>query len=309
MALLDKLPPAPGLEPAEEGIPNPQLVELIKAFTQEKQALGEYNANSAGTVRRRLMAFATQTQVSIEDIDVAVVRGYFASIEGIRPSTRAARLSALTAFFNWACVEEHMGANPAAGVKRPKVPKGENRSLTLEEVVKVKAQVKGLRNRLIFSLLHGEGLRVNEVALLQVHDVDLSSGVLYVRGKGYGGQRSRKAYMSPDTQKLIVEYSAEQSIASGPLIRSKLNSAVGPSPKTIGELVSGWMRKAGVKRSGGDGVSAHALRHTFAEEIANHTNNIRVVQAALGHQNLSTTQTYLRREVDGLADAQAQRWV
>ncbi len=72
-----------------------------------------------------------------------------------------------------------MGANPAAGVKRPKVPKGENRSLTLEEVVKVKAQAKGLRNRLIFSLLHGEGLRVNEVALLQVHDVGLSAGVFF----------------------------------------------------------------------------------------------------------------------------------
>ena len=65
-------------------------------------------------------------------------------------------------------------------------------------------------------------------------------------------------------------------------------------PGTISKLVAGWMAEAGVKRAPGDGVSAHALRHTMASNMLDACRNVRMVQQALGHANVATTDRYLR---------------
>lgn len=295
----------------EARVRNPLLVDLIHRCIGERRALGELNTRSADVLKHRLMGLGAHTEVPPHEMDKSTIKGWLAA-SSCAPSTRAAMHSAANSLFNWACAEGIMHHNPVLGVKRPKVTKGENRSLSREEVERIRAIAKergGLRGELIFSLLHGEGLRRLEVASIQVHDVDMELGVLHVRGKGYEGQRSRRVPMSHGTQRLISLYFLEHSnIYSGDLIRSKRNPDKGITSGTVGELVADWMRKAKVKHDRYDGMSAHALRHTFAEEVAAEATDIRVVQQALGHANLATTQTYLRQEVDGLEEIQRQRF-
>ena len=85
---------------------------------------------------------------------------------------------------------------------------------------------------------------------------------------------------------------------SGPLIRNGIHKTrEGLSPGRISELVLVAMREAGVKRFNGDGRSAHALRHTAAHDILEHTQNVYAVQQALRHRSISSTEIYLRGSV------------
>jgi integrase len=80
------------------------------------------------------------------------------------------------------------------------------------------------------------------------------------------------------------------------------------APDTISGMVSEWMRAAGVKSWARDGVSAHALRHTCASDVLEHSKDLRAVQDMLGHRHLQTTSVYLRRaNLDRLREAMGGR--
>ena len=289
---------------------NENLATFIDQYVSERQAMGDYNHRTALTTRRRLMQFAAFTDKRIQDVIEGDIKAWLTSMD-VRPSTLGACHSALNTFMQWAHDDAIIDRNPCAKVKRPKVVVGENRSLTAGEVQAVRHQawqMGGSRGRLLFSLLHGEALRVAEVAAMRVEDIDFDGNCLYVRGKGYQGKRSRRIPMSPDTAKFVRRYMRISDGGDhGPLLL-KRGTTEPLSVSRIGEMVTAWMTRAGVKQEAYDGVSAHALRHTAAEEIAASTDNVRIIQAMLGHKNLATTQTYLRREVGGLDDAQAARF-
>lgn len=289
---------------------NPLLAKLMDEYITYRSAMGDYNDRTAITARRRLMKFAAHTDKPLADVTEKDVRDWLTSMD-VRPSTLAACYSALNTFMQWLCDDGVIDRNPCVKIKRPKVVVGENRSLTAIEVEAVRHEAQrmsGVRGQLLFSLLHGEALRVAEVAAIQVEDIDFDNNSLYVRGKGYQGKRSRRVPMSPNTAKFARRYMRLRKHGErGPLLR-KQSSDEPLNVSRIGEIVTSWMQRAGVKQGAFDGVSAHALRHTAAEEIAASTDNVRIVQAMLGHKNLATTQTYLRRDVDGLDDVQAARF-
>jgi site-specific recombinase XerD len=74
----------------------------------------------------------------------------------------------------------------------------------------------------------------------------------------------------------------------------------GLSPQRVGKLTSTWMTQAGVKQGSRDGKSTHALRHSFAQMLYQQggDHDLRLVQAALGHSCLSSTEVYMRSYVD-----------
>lgn len=289
---------------------NPTLAALIDQYIKEREAMGDYNQRTAVTAKRRLMSFAAYTAKPIHEISETEIKGWLTDMH-VRQSTLGACYSALNTFMQWSCDDGVIDRNPCVKIKRPKVVVGENRSLTASEVEAVRHEAQrmsGARGQLLFSLLHGEALRVAEVAAIQVEDIDFDNNSLYVRGKGYQGKRSRRVPMSPNTAKFARRYMRLRKHGErGPLLR-KQSSDEPLNVARIGEIVTSWMQRAGVKQGAFDGVSAHALRHTAAEEIAASTDNVRIVQAMLGHKNLATTQTYLRREVSGLDDVQAARF-
>lgn len=289
---------------------NPDLATLIADYITYRQSVGDYTERTALTARRRVMKLAAFTDKPIGDITEKDIRELLTSID-VRPSTLAACYSAINTFMQWTCDDGMIDRNPCAKVKRPKVVTGENRSLTTTEVEAVRREAQrmsGSRGLLVFSLLHGEALRVAEVAAIQIEDIDTDSGHLYVRGKGYQGQRSRRVPLSPTTLKAFKRYTKSVGHGERGVLIRKRQSEEPLGVGRIGEMVTSWMTRAGVKQGAFDGVSAHALRHTAAEEIAATTDNVRIVQAMLGHKNLATTQTYLRRDVQGLEDVQAARF-
>jgi len=147
----------------------------------------------------------------------------------------------------------------------------------------------GLRNRCMLELMYRAGLRVAEVCALEPRDVDLTRGTVRVLdGKGGDGT----AYFDVDSvAALISEWKRERKrlgVAGGaPLFCTLAGETIDTS--YMRAMVKRIARRAGLDPSK---VSPHVLRHTFATELLDEGFNIRQVQEALRHADVSTTMVY-----------------
>ncbi|MDV3103304.1 site-specific tyrosine recombinase/integron integrase [Thermococcus waiotapuensis] len=221
---------------------------------------------------------------------------FLASLRREGYSNRSLNLvvQALRAYFRFEGEEEE-----AEKLKPPKVPRSLPKALNRDEVRKILSVIPPTRkrDRVIFLLLYGAGLRVSEVCNLKKKDVDFERGFIVVRGGK--GAKDRvvpvpqslldevKAYLSTrtdDSEYLIVELRRGK--------RDRLSS------KTVWYLLKRYGEKAGVR------VTPHMLRHSFATHMLESGVDIRAIQELLGHSNLSTTQIYTKVTVEHLRKAQ-----
>jgi integrase/recombinase XerD len=147
----------------------------------------------------------------------------------------------------------------------------------------------GIRDRAVFELLYGAGLRVSELTGLDVDDVDLDEGAVRVLGKG-GKQRevpigraAREAlatYLRRGRPELVGARSG------GALFVGARGRRI--ARQTCARLLDHHARRAGIDRH----VSPHTLRHSFATHLLEGGADVRVVQELLGHASVATTQVY-----------------
>jgi integrase/recombinase XerD len=126
-----------------------------------------------------------------------------------------------------------------------------------------------------------QGLRCVEVSRLAVADWDRAAGRITVRGKN---DDERTIPVADDVAALLAAHVGART--SGPVI--------GWQPARLSRRVRGWLEAAGLKDDAYDGVSAHALRHTAASDLYDACRDVKAVQRFLGHQNVATTDRYLR---------------
>lgn len=144
----------------------------------------------------------------------------------------------------------------------------------------------GLRNRCILELMYRGGLRVGEVLALQPRDVDLSSGTVRVLdGKGGDGT----GYFDESVRPWLEQWSRERrhyARRDSPLFCTLHGDPV--SVRYVEAMVKRMAKRAGITST----VTPHVLRHTFATELLDEGANIRQVQEALRHADVSTTMIY-----------------
>jgi integrase/recombinase XerC len=233
-------------------------------------------------------------------VDTLAVRSYLAYLHRARLSNRslARHLSTLRSFFRWACREGHIEKSPAKGLPSPRVPKTLPRAMTLPDTERLlSAEDEGFipeRERALFEFLYATGLRVSEAAGLDIEDVDFSSRLVRVMGKGdrerivpFGeaAEDSLRAYLP---SRAALRHRARQDDAGGgePLF---VNSRGGRlTPRSMARLLKRRLRAAGLPEE----ISPHALRHTFATHLLQAGADLRAIQELLGHASLSTTQKY-----------------
>ncbi len=220
--------------------------------------------------------------------------------------------SALRSFFGF-CVESgFLEQNPARLIRSsPATPK-EPTTLESEDIEAIRAVLAGKtgtlaeRDRLIFELLLGTGVRLGSLVGLNIADVDLASATLHIRAKG--GHRER-VFLNPTLVAMLAHH-LEQIAAQGhtgapvPLFASKSGRRFGA--RQIQLNFAKWCAEAGIlSASGGSGqsVSVHSLRHTFATRLYRKTGDLYLVQRALGHRQITTTEVYARVSDDSLIRA------
>lgn len=245
-------------------------------------------------------------RLTLEDVDVTAVRSYVASLHlrNLNRSSQARALSALRAFFRWACRVGEARSNPAERVRAPKREKRITRHLRPGEVetlleAPVGDEPLARRDRALLELLYASGLRVAELVSLDWEDLDLGARVLRVVGKG--GKERMVPFGQPAAAALAAwrerweeVASATRSGAGQPVF---LNARGGRlTDRSVRRILDRWVAAA----AGARGVHPHVLRHTFATHLLERGADLRAIQELLGHASIATTQRYTHVDVDRL---------
>ena len=245
--------------------------------------------------------------VTLAQVDDIQVRAYLGYLHGRNAkSTMARKVAAIRSFFRHLIRHGVVEHNPVETLHPPKHGKPIPVYLPVDDVFRLLDSVKpvgilGLRNRAILETLYSTGVRVSELAGLDVQDVDTESGVIRVLGKG-GKERmvpigakaldAVKAY-----RRALLEQTGIPADDAGALFLNKNEGRL--TTRSIARVVDQLSRACGIQIP----VSPHAMRHSFATHMLDAGVDLRSVQELLGHRSLSTTQRYTHVSIDRLMAA------
>jgi integrase/recombinase XerC len=253
-----------------------------------------------------------------EDLELAQVtyqdlRAFLATaLTRNRKTTVARKLSALRTFFKYLQRQGVMSHNPAKLAPSPKLEKVLPHYLSVDEAFHLLGEPQGddfgtSRDKAILEVFYSGGLRLSELARLNLKDLDLALGVLRVWGKG---AKERLAFLGEPAKAALSAYlplrlrHLEQ---HGTVEETALfvNSG-GPRPtrgrrlstEGVARVVAKWVRLSGLS----PGLTPHGLRHSFATHLLEGKADLRAVQELLGHASISTTGRYTHLNLDYLME-------
>ncbi len=141
----------------------------------------------------------------------------------------------------------------------------------------------GLRNFTMARLMLDAGLRCGEVLALRTRDVDWRTGKIHIHeGKG---KKDRVVWINEDALDVLREWK-ERKPESGLLFTTLKGDPI--KDRYMRAMVKRKAEQAGIEKD----IHVHTLRHTFATDIYRESKNLRMVQKALGHASISTTEIY-----------------
>ena len=281
------------------------LGPLALEYAAERRRRGEIVASTV-TQYRSVLAKLERAHGNrpLSQFGKGTIDRYLDSVGHLKPSARASAWSHVRGFCGWLYRNGHVSNDPTLGIKAPRRPRTEPRALDGDAVAALLADLPDKRAAAIVWLEVGMGLRRIEVHRLNVEDWSRRDQIVRVVGKG---SHERYVPVPRAAAQALSDYLAECPATSGPMIRSTTSNRA-LSLSALSHYMARWMFAAGIKQAAGDGVSGHALRHTCASDVLDQCDDLRVVQELLGHANLATSATYLRRaRVGKLREAMENR--
>ena len=236
------------------------------------------------------------------DLDSEHLRSYSAACfrRGLAPRTIQRRLSAARTFFRYLLREKHVRRNPAQSVTAPRGKKRLPENLDADRMARL-LDIPGdeplvNRDRAILELLYSSGLRLAELAGLDIGDVHMHDATVHVTGKGSKDRIVPVGSRALDA--LALWHRSRGSLAAAgetALFVSTRGSRL--SRRSIQARVDYWARRQGIDTR----VYPHLFRHSFATHLLESSHDLRGVQELLGHANISTTQVYTHLDFQHLA--------
>jgi integrase/recombinase XerC len=230
--------------------------------------------------------------------DARDVRAWLAALHARRldPASVARKLAALRSFYRFLVRRAVITVNPARELRGPRLTRKLVGFLPIDEAT-VLVAARGLggaaraRDVAILELLYATGLRVSELAGLDLAALDPDARTVRVVGKG---GKERIVPYGAAAAAALDRYLGPRAAAGGPVFTSARGRRLGV--RSIRTIVGRAARAAGVTRR----VTPHTLRHTFATHLLDAGADLRVIQELLGHSRLSTTQRYTHVGADQL---------
>jgi integrase/recombinase XerC len=215
--------------------------------------------------------------------------------------------AAVRSFFTWLEETGQASENPARSVTLRRVPRTPPSFLTEAEKRRLLKELRGrsstmaIRDRVVIELFLGTGIRLQELVDLDIDDVDLDAKHLHVRAKGDVPQVK---FLKSKLRSLLRGYLKERRRQGDGECQALFLSNRGTrlSERQVARRLEHWLKAAGIEKQ----LTPHSLRHTFATHLYSRSGDILVVQRALGHRDLSTTQIYTHL-VDGVLEDAIER--
>ncbi|HUF30601.1 MAG TPA: tyrosine recombinase XerC [Gemmatimonadaceae bacterium] len=306
--------PHPNLADGIESLPL-ELREFLTSLEHER----DYSPNTVRAYRRDLTEFTNYlaNRAGGEDrgwasVDRLTIRGFlgYLSRRGIAKRSAARTLSAVRSFYRFLHRNELVAINPASGIATPKLDKhlpawlDRTQIDLLFQVAEVRAwegRYEDVRNLAILELFYSTGMRLSELAGINLGDLDLVAQQVKVRGKG---KKERIIPVGDHAVLALRNYEAKRDDLLRRLKGVRLDRTaffVGRTGRRIGvralQLAVGKFLD---ELDEGSGLSVHSLRHTFATHLLDSGADLRAVQELLGHASISSTQIYTHTSIERL---------
>lgn len=221
--------------------------------------------------------------------------------QGMASKSLQRKLSSIRQFYAWFIKQRNTLNNPALGVKPPKVPRKLPRVMDTDQLSHLldfsAENWHQTRDKAMVELFYSSGLRLAEIASLNLDDVDYTTLQVRVTGKG-NKQRIVPVGRFANTalqQWLAVRLAHGNCVDESALFLSQQGKRI--SHRAIQQR----LRLLGQERGAQQGLHPHMLRHSFASHILESSSDLRAVQELLGHSDISTTQIYTHLDFQHLA--------
>lgn len=271
----------------------------IKSYSEDLNSLLEYFGDYAGGVP------------AVDAIDVASLRGYVAYLHecNYAKSTMARRLACLRSLFRFCCREGLTATNPAKALRTPRAGRRLPHFLSTDQVIKLLEAPPantpaGLRDRAILETLYSAGLRVAELAGLNVANWDRDAGIVRVLGKGRKERVAligRHAGVALDRWLSVRKPAPNATLAhQGAMFLNKSGRRL--TTRSVARMLEKYIAQTGLDQL----TTPHTLRHSFATHLLDNGADLRSVQELLGHKSLTTTQIYTHVSTERLRETYEQ---
>jgi integrase/recombinase XerC len=301
-----------GTEPGEVET----LAEQFLAMLQNER---NASAHTVRAYRREVLDFAAYlretlgAEAKIAAVEHLHIRAYLGLLyeRGLTKASAARALAAIRSWFRWLAKEHKIAQNPAVLVSTPKLPQHLPRVPSMEEVngllnsmetsegaaTKNDAAAWPERDRMIFELLYGCGIRNSELVGIDMPDIQWKNDAILVKGKGrkqryvpLGDEAAvaMRAYL-PLREARLRAAGKLALVADGPLVTNlQMRGTARLTTRSVGRIVKHIALSRGLAAD----VHPHTLRHAFGTHMLEEGADLRAIQEMLGHERLSTTQRY-----------------
>lgn len=256
--------------------------------------------NTHSSYRRDLLrysAFLQKRGVGEKDASAGDISAFLKAMaeEGLTVRSYARALVALRGFYKFLLRKKVISVSPCANIDIPRWHTRLPDFLSVEEVDRLLSapsadSARGLRDRAMLETLYATGLRVSELVGLRMSGVDLQRGCVAALGKG---SKERLVPLGESAMLWLKRYIGE---ARPALLKKRTSAYLFPTARSgrmtrqnFWTIIKAAATKAGISRAR---IKPHALRHSFATHLLERGADLRVVQAMLGHADISTTQIY-----------------
>ena len=279
-----------------------QVVAFIRHLADEKRLSPLTCEHYQSDLLRLQQWLQDSSTVSWQALNNHDIRRYIAHLSraGLSGRSIARHLSAIRRFYHYLLREGLADNNPAEGIRAPKSGRRLPVAADVDQLMHLlDAQANDpleLRDVCIFELMYSSGLRLAEVAALDVYDLDIAAAQVRVIGKG------NKQRVLPVGHSALTAVEAWLGIR--PMLveagqRALFVSRRGDrlSHRSIQARLARW----GVAKGADQKLHPHLLRHSFASHLLESSGDLRAVQELLGHADIATTQVYTHLDFQHLA--------
>jgi len=270
----------------------------VRAYARELHGFADFLAKQYGA------------RLAIAKIEHQQIRAYLGELygRGLGKASVARALAAIRSWFKWLARQGVVEQSPAALVSTPKLPKHLPRVPTIEEMNRVvetsddETAAWPERDRAIFELLYGCGIRNAELVGIDLADIQWANEAILVRGKGRkerlvplgdAAAQAIRVYLLGREEKLKAAGKSSPAL----LLNARLRGSGRLTTRSVGRIVKQIALAHGLPAD----VHPHTLRHAFGTHMLEEGADLRAIQELLGHARLSTTQRYTQLTVGQVA--------
>jgi integrase/recombinase XerC len=254
-------------------------------------------------------------KLALKKIEHQQIRAYLGQLygHGLSKASVARALAAIRSWFKWLARQGVVEQSPAALVATPKLPKHLPRVPTIEEMNGVVESADDAaaawpeRDRVIFELLYGCGIRNAELVGIDLADIHWANEAILVRGKGRkeryvplgdAAAQALRAYLPLREARLAQANHGAGKQSAALLLNARVRGDGRLTTRSVGRIVKSIALAHGLSAD----VHPHTLRHAFGTHMLEEGADLRAIQELLGHERLSTTQRYTQLTVGQVAE-------